>query len=131
HKPAVGDWTFAYPETEISQKDYVEMAEMGTLVKDFTYSPRIVGNRLRPPIGRKCTVDMVRYHLGIHGWTATPSTIQAIVEAVRTKAAEAKGQYLMEEPEFMKMVQEKGFELMPREPIKNSLTYLALISEDV
>jgi hypothetical protein len=62
---------------------------------------------------------MARYLLGVHGWTATPPTLQAIVEAVRSKAAEAKGHYLMEESEFIKMVQEKGFELIPLETPNN------------
>ncbi|MFC1803992.1 hypothetical protein ACFL0D_08535, partial [Thermoproteota archaeon] len=112
HKPVVGDYTFAIPEV-FFDRSYKDRKEGGYLDGTHPYPPELVGNKEYVPLGRKCNDYIVRYHLGIRGWTASPSTIQAIVEAVRSRASEAKGYYLMEESDFMKMVQKKGFELIP------------------
>ena len=64
-------------------------------------------------IGPRCNEFTVRYYLGINGWTANQATIQAIVEAVRSKVAEAEGYYLMTESEFINIVQEEEFKLIP------------------
>jgi methanogen homocitrate synthase len=111
HKPAVGDYTFAVPETEDIQQFFFERAKQGPINEILTYPPDFVGNRIRFSIGRQCNVYTVRYNLDSNGWTAPPSTIQAIVEAVRRRANEKEGHYIMEESDFIKMIKEEGFEL--------------------
>ncbi|MFC1803933.1 hypothetical protein ACFL0D_08225, partial [Thermoproteota archaeon] len=109
-KPAVGDYTFAIPETWVSEA-FISKLKDSSLNENVTYPPEIVGNKAYLPIGHKCNEYTIRYHLGNKGWDATASTIQEIVKAVRLKAAEAKGYYLMDEAEFFKMIQEQGYEL--------------------
>jgi methanogen homocitrate synthase len=111
HKPAVGDYSFAIPETEEIQQLFFEKAKKGPVNEIITYPPEFVGNRIRFSIGRHCNEYTVRYNLGINGWTAPPLTIQAIVETVRRLANEKEGHYIMEESDFIKMVKEEGFEL--------------------
>ncbi|MFC1802495.1 hypothetical protein ACFL0D_00850 [Thermoproteota archaeon] len=113
HKPSVGEYTFAVPETEEIQQSNYERAKKGSIESYFVPPPRLVGNKMRFSIGRKCNKYTVLYNLGINGWTAEPSTIEEIIEAVRRKANAQKGYYLMEEEDFMKMVKEGGYELIP------------------
>jgi isopropylmalate/homocitrate/citramalate synthase len=113
HKPSVGEYAFAVPETEEIQQSNYERAKKGPIENYGTPPPKLVGNKLRFSIGRKCNKYTVLYNLGINGWTAKPSTIKEIVEAVRRKAYAQKGHYLMEEEDFMKMVKEGEYELIP------------------
>ncbi|MFC1803386.1 hypothetical protein ACFL0D_05405 [Thermoproteota archaeon] len=113
HKPVVGEYTFAVPETEQIQQSNYERAKIGPIDNFGTPPPKLVGNKRRFSIGRKCNEYTVLYNLGINGWTAEPSTIKEIVEAVRRKAHAQKGYYLMEEEDFMKMVKEAEYELIP------------------
>lgn len=111
-KPVVGDNFFCIPETWVSE-ELIERARKGLLEKSLVYPPRLVGNQMQIPIGSRCNEFTVRYYLGIHGWTANQATIQTIVEAVHRKVAKAEGYYLMEESEFVKIVQEEEFKLIP------------------
>jgi hypothetical protein len=108
----VGDNFFCIPETWVSE-ELIERARKGLLEKSLVYPPRLVGNRMQIPIGPRCNEFTIRYYLGIHGWTANQTTIHAIVEAVHRKVAKAEGHYLMEESEFIKIVQEEEFKLIP------------------
>ncbi|MFC1803729.1 hypothetical protein ACFL0D_07175 [Thermoproteota archaeon] len=113
HKPSVGEYTYSVPETEEIQQSYYQSAKIGPIDESQTPPPKLVGNKMRFSIGRKCNKYTVLYNLGINGWTAEPSTINEIIEAVRRKAYAQKGYYLMEEGDFMKMVKEAEYELIP------------------
>ena len=113
HKPVVGDRTFCIPETEDIQQIVYGRATRGLLEESVVYPPRLVGNRLRVSIGRKCNEYTVRYHLFANGLTAAPDTIQEIVAAVRTAAGAAEGFYLMDEATFLALVHQGGFVVQP------------------
>jgi isopropylmalate/homocitrate/citramalate synthase len=110
-KPAVGSSAFCIPETEEIQEALYALVEKGNLKDCLTYPPELVGNHLSMSIGRRCNEYTVRYNLEAKGWTASSETIDEIVAAVRTKATQETGYYLMDEETFFQFVTEKGYPL--------------------
>jgi isopropylmalate/homocitrate/citramalate synthase len=116
-KPVVGRVAFCIPETEEIQQAYWGLAETGRLEEGLPYPPRLVSNSVHMSIGSRCNEYTVRYNLAVRGWTASPTTIERILRAVRERAAAAEGYYLMSEAEFADLLEQGGYELSPlREP---------------
>ena len=113
HKPVVGDHAFSFPETEEIQEAIYGLYRQGKLDECLTYPAERVGGTMHMAIGRKCNEYTVRFNLETRGWTADDGTIRAIAEAVRAKAADATGHYIMDEAEFMAFVERQGFRLIP------------------
>lgn len=112
-KPVVGDAAFCIPETEEIQQVYYDLSREGRFEEALPYPPRLVGNRYRMSIGKKCNAYTVLYNLAQLGWTADEATVRRIVEAVRARLASAKGYVLMEDEEFRALVSEGKFDLIP------------------
>lgn len=110
-KPAVGRGAFCIPETEEIQEAFYALVEKGNLKDCLTYPPELVGNHLSMSIGRRCNEYTVRYNLESRGWTANSDTIQAIINAVRARAEQQTGYYLMDEDAFFDWVFKQGFPL--------------------
>lgn len=112
-KPVVGDAAFCVPETEEIQQVYWELEQEGRFEEALTYPPRLVGNRYRMSIGRRCNPYTVLYNLSILGYTADEATISAIVAAVRQRMQGRQGFALMEDEEFRVLVTDGTFKLQP------------------
>ena len=117
HKPVVGDHAFSFPETEEIQEAIYGLFRQGKLDECLTYPAERVGGTMHMAIGRKCNEYTVRFNLETRGWTADDTTIRAIAEAVRRKASNATGHYIMDEAEFMEFVERRGFLLTPFDAI--------------
>ncbi len=99
-KPVVGDAAFCVPETEEIQQVYWELEREGRFEEALTYPPRLVGNRHRLSIGRRCNPYTVLYHLSMLGYTADEATVAEIVAAVRGRMQGRRGFALMDEGEL-------------------------------
>jgi homocitrate synthase NifV len=110
-KPAVGDAAFCVPETEEIQQAYWELEQEGRFEDALTYPPRLVGNRYRQSIGRRCNAYTVLYNLSVLGYTADETTVAQIVSAVRAYMKNRTGFALMGEDEFHELVTSGGFKL--------------------
>lgn len=115
-KPAVGDAAFCVPETEEIQQVYWELEQEGRFEEALTYPPRLVGNRYRMSIGRRCNPYTVLYNLSILGYTADEATVSRIVAVVRERMQGRQGFALMEDEEFKDLVTKGGFTLKPIPP---------------
>jgi homocitrate synthase NifV len=112
-KPAVGEAAFCVPETEEIQQVYWELHQEGRIEEAFTYPPRLVGNRYRMSIGRRCNPYTVLYNLVVLGYTADGDTVARIVAAVRARMQDRTGFALMDEEEFRMLATTGGFALQP------------------
>jgi isopropylmalate/homocitrate/citramalate synthase len=112
-KPAVGEAAFCVPETEEIQQVYWELHQEGRIEEAFTYPPRLVGNRYRMSIGRRCNPFTVLYNLSVLGYSADNATVARIVAAVRARMQDRTGFALMDEEEFRTLATGGGFALQP------------------
>jgi len=110
-KPVVGQAAFCVPETEEIQEVYWELEQQGRVEESFTYPPRLVGNRYKISIGRRCNRYTVLYQLAKLGWTADDLTVARIVAAVRKSMKDRRGFALMTDDEFKALVERGGFAL--------------------
>ena len=112
-KPAVGEAAFCVPETEEIEQVYWELHQESRIEEAFTYPPRLVGNRYRMSIGRRCNPYTVLYNLVVLGYTADGDTVARIVAAVRARMQDRTGFALMDEEEFRMLATTGGFALQP------------------
>jgi isopropylmalate/homocitrate/citramalate synthase len=112
-KPAVGDAAFCVPETEEIQQVYWELEREGRFEDALTYPPRLVGNRYRQSIGRRCNTYTVLYNLSVLGYTADDANLAQIVATVRARMQDREGFALMDEDEFRDLVTSRDFKLQP------------------
>jgi len=112
-KPVVGEAAFAVPETEEIQEAYWKLSQINRLEAGLTYPPRLVGNRCRMSIGRRCNRYTVLYHLARMSYSADDATADRIATSVREHMSGRKGYALMDEEEFEGLVRSGGFELEP------------------